>query len=226
MMNQDAQELTRLRAAFTAPAGPAPAPEDCPAPDSIWSAVRGELPPQEMRQVVEHTASCAACAEDWRLAAEVNRQEAEQATVQTPGKVITGRFGQWRAWGTAVAVAAALLIAVGLFRSGQMGPQEPTYRDVQHTGISSLLKEGETLPRQDAVLRWSPVPGAVSYDVQVSTEDLQTIASAQGQTGTAFRIPVNNLANLRSGTRLLWQVEAVRADGTREPSATFITALK
>lgn len=225
-MNQDAQELTRLRAAFTAPAGPAPDPAGCPSPETVWSAVRGELPPQEMRQVVEHTASCAACAEDWRLAAELNRQEAEQAAVHTPGKVIVGRFGAWRSWGAAVAVAAGLLLAVGLFRSGQLGPRTPTYREAGHAGISSLLEEGETLPRQDAVLRWSPVPGAVSYDVQVSTEDLRTVASAQGQTGTAFRIPVNALAGLPSGARLLWQVEAVRADGTREPSATFVTALK
>lgn len=225
-MNQDAQELMRLRAAFTAPAAPASDPASCPAPETIWLAVRGELPPQELRQVVEHTASCAACAEDWRLAAELNRQEAGQATVVQPGKVIAGRFGQWRNMAAAAAIAAGLLVAAGIYRTGDFGPQEPTYREAEHAGMRSLLPEGQAVSRQEAVLRWSPAPGATSYDVQVSTEDLQAVASSQGQTATELRIPASALASLPPGAKLLWQIEAVRADGTRETSPTFVTPLR
>lgn len=224
-MTDDAQNFARLRAAFQAPAGPAPAPETCPAPETIWAGVRGELQPQQMREVLDHTASCASCAEDWRLAAEIER-EASRAATAAPGKVIAGRFGQWRPLAAAAALAAGLLIAVGVYHAGDFGPQEPTYRNVEQTEVRSLLPEGQALPRQGAVLRWTPVPGATSYDVQVSTEDLQAVATAQGQTATEYRIPESGLANLAPGTRLMWQVDAVFPDGTRRGSPTFTTPLK
>jgi hypothetical protein len=223
-MNQDAQQLERLRAAFAAP-GPAPDPQSCPSPETLWSAVQGELPPQQMRAAVEHIALCPACAEDWRLAAELSRQQA--TTVATvPGRVLQGRFGRWRPLAAAAALAAGLLIAVGLHHTGQPGPQEPAYREAQHAGIRSLLPEGQALPRQAAVLRWSPLAGAVSYDVQVSTQDLQTVAAAKGQTAAEYRIPASALAALPPGAKLLWQVDAVRPDGTHETSPTFTTPLQ
>jgi hypothetical protein len=221
-MNNEAQQISRWRAAFAEPDA-VPDPASCPEPETLWSAVRGELPAQQMGEVLDHVAACAACAEDWRLAAEINRQE-ERAAIG-PGKVIPGRFGQWRPLAAAAALAAGLLIAVGVYRVHQP-VQEPTYREVHHAGIRSLLPEGQALPREAAVLRWSPLAGAVSYDVQVSTEDLRAVATAKGQTGTEYRIPPSALAGLPAGARLLWQVEAVRADGTRENSPTFITPLQ
>lgn len=225
-MNQDDPQLARLRAAFAAPDA-APAPESCPSPETIWSAVLGELPPQQLREVLDHVASCAACAEDWRLAADLNRQQAAE-TATVPGKVIQGRFG-WRSLYTAAAVAAALLIGVSVYRANEVAPgQAPAYREAEapNAGIRSLLPSGEALPRQGAVLRWSPLPGAVSYDVEVSTEDLQPVAAAKGQTTAEYRLPESALAALPPGTRLLWRVDAVHADGSRESSQTFTTPLR
>ena len=228
-MSQDTQELARLRAAFAVPdpAGSAPDPETCPAPEAIWAAVRGELPPRELREVVEHTAVCASCAEDWRLAVEIEKQSAAAQTATAPaGRVIQGRFGQWRTWTAAAALAAGLLVAVGLYRTGNLGPQEPTYREAPGTSVRSLLAEGQALPRQGATLRWSPLPGAASYDVRISTEDLRLVDTAQGQTGTEYRVPDSALAELPAGTKLLWQVEAVFPDGTRQSSPTFTNPLR
>lgn len=221
-MTNEAQQISRWRAAFAEPDA-APDPASCPTPETLWSAVRGELPAQQMGEVLDHVAACAACAEDWRLAAEINRQEERAAAV--PGKVIPGRFGQWRPLAAAAALAAGLLIAVGVYRTQQ--PVQPSaYRGVPHAGISSVLPQGQALPREAAVLRWSPSAGAVSYDVQVSTEDLRTVATAKGQTGTEYRIPPSALAGLPPGARLLWQVDAVRPDGTHETSPTFVTAVR
>ena len=221
-MTNEAQQISRWRAAFAEPDA-APDPASCPTPETLWSAVRGELPAQQMGEVLDHVAACAACAEDWRLAAEINRQEERAAAV--PGKVIQGRFGQWRPLAAAAALAAGLLIAVGVYRT-QQPVQEPTYREARHAGIRSLLPQGQALPREAAVLRWSPLAGAVSYDVQVSTEDLRPVATAKGQTATAYRIPQSALAGLPSGARILWQVDAFRPDGTHENSPTFSTAVK
>jgi hypothetical protein len=218
-MSQDDQQLARLRAAF-AVASDAPHPESCPAPEAIWSAVRGELPPGELRQVLEHTAACAACAEDWRLAAELQRQSAATEAV-APGKVLQGRFGRWRPLAAVAALAAGLLIAVGVYRTGGFGPQEPTYREAGDAAIESLLPENQELPRQGAELRWSPVPGAESYDVRVSTEDLRLVWTAEGQKAASHRIPESALAGLPLGAKLLWQVDAVFPDGTRRSSSTF-----
>ena len=142
-----------------------------------------------------------------------------------PGKVIPGRFGQWRPLAAAAALAAGLLIAVGVYRTQQPVP-EPTYREVQHAGIRSLLPQGQALPRQAAMLRWSPLAGAVSYDVQVSTEDLQPVAVAKGLTATEYRVPESALTPLPPAARLLWQVDAVRPDGSHESSPTFVTPVK
>jgi len=224
-MTQDDQQLARWRAAFAA-ADDAPAPESCPSPETIWSAVRGELPSQQLRAALDHVAACAACAEDWRLAAELNRQQAAE-TATVPGKVIQGRFG-WRSLSTAAAIAAALLIGVTVYRGTESGPQTPTYREAEapHAGIRSLLPPGEALPRQGAVLRWSPLKDAVSYDIEVSTEDLQPVFAAKGQTAYELRLPDSALAGLPPGAKLLWRVDAVHADGSRESSQTFNTPLR
>ncbi len=225
-MIQDDQELTRWRAAFTTPAAAAPAPEDCPAPETIWAAVRGELPPHEMSEVVDHTARCAACAEDWRLAVEVDRQGATRSEA-APGKVIVGRFGQWRRpMFAAAALAAGVLIAVGVYRETIVPTPAPIYREGEAAQVRSLLPAGQALPRQGAVMRWTPLAGAASYDVSVSTEDLRQVASAQGQTAAEYRLPEAALAGLPAGTKLLWQVEAVFPDGHRVTSPTFTTSLQ
>jgi hypothetical protein len=178
-----------------------------------------------MREVVEHVARCPACAEDWRLAAELNRQQAA-AAVTAPGRVLQGRFRQWRPFATAAALAAGLLVAVGLYRTVETGPRPPVYREARHAGIRSLLPAGQALPRQNAVLRWSPLAGASAYDVQVSTQDLQPVAAAKGQTAAEYRIPASALASLPPGARLLWLVDAIRPDGTHESSPTFTTPLQ
>jgi anti-sigma factor RsiW len=224
-MNQDTQELAKLRVAFTAPASAAPAPEECPSPETLWAAVRGELPPSALREVVDHTARCAACAEDWRLAVEVNRQATAEAET-APGKLIVGRFGRFRPMVTAAALAAGLLVAVGIYREAIGPTQAPTYRESQQAQVRSLLPAGQTLPRQGAVLRWTPVAGATSYDVSVSTEDLRQIATAPGQTAAEYRLPPAALAGLPAGTKLLWRVDAVFPDGHRVTSPTFTTPLQ
>jgi hypothetical protein len=224
-MSQDDQELAKLRAAFAAPAVAAPNPESCPVPETIWDAVRGELPPQKLREVVEHTAVCEACAEDWRLAAELVRQPAITAAT-APGKVLQGRFGRWRPLAAAAALAAGLLIAVGIYRTGGFGPSPPTYREAESTAIRSLLPAGRALPRQGAVLRWSPVAGAESYDVRISTEDLRLVLTAPGQKAAAYAIPESALASLPPGTKLLWQVDAVFPDGSHRSSPTFSAILR
>ena len=51
-MKREEGELAKLRRAFASGPQVEPVPAVCPSPEQIWSAVRGELPPGEIRQTV------------------------------------------------------------------------------------------------------------------------------------------------------------------------------
>ena len=52
------------------------------------------------------------------------------------------------------------------------------------------------------------------------------MATAKGATADQLRIPASALASLPPGTKLLWQVDAVRPDGSHQTSPTFTTPLQ
>jgi hypothetical protein len=58
-------DVERLRAAFAR--GDDPPAGACLTDAEIWDGLHGELAPDRLRDVVEHLASCAACAESWRV---------------------------------------------------------------------------------------------------------------------------------------------------------------
>lgn len=216
-----AGDVAALRAAFQATGDRAPDPESCPRPETILRAVRGELPPAELRSVVDHTTVCAACAEDWRLAVAYQRELDEAVPARAPahGSVI------WRRWAAAAAAGLALF-AVGLGWSGWFGTTDPAYRNGRRQAIRSLVPEGAALPREAFVLRWTAVPGAAAYEVEVTTEALAPIASAKRLPAPELQVPPTSLAGLPPGTRLYWQATALLADGSRLPSATFSARLR
>ena len=55
---------------------------DCPPPDAYWAAAAGELPFERVRALVDHGASCAHCAEAWRILADVRRAAAESGAAE------------------------------------------------------------------------------------------------------------------------------------------------
>lgn len=222
MIHDDA-DLERLREAFAAPAGPPPNPDACPSPERIWAAARGELSASEVREVIDHTIACAACAEDWRLAAALDREaRAADGVAETrTASSLRSPFG--RPWLSAVAAIFVLGIVVVIPGLRKDDPA-PIYRG-EDGAIQPLLAPGEALPREGAVLRWAGPPGAV-YDVQVTTEDLHVIAKAGGLETSELRIPADALRDLPAGATLLWRVEATLPDGTELASETFSNPLR
>lgn len=221
-MTNGEQELAGLRQAFAAESHLAPSPEVCPAPEALWEAVRGTLPPAAVREVVQHTAACPACAEDWRLARTLQEQEAAAAAPALVKAPLV--FRRVRSWGLAAAAVLALaVVGVQWFRQ----PSTPVYREGGRTTIQSQLAEGKALPRDHFVLRWTaPVPAGATYGVEVSTEDLQAVASAEGLRSTQYQVPPDALKDLPSGSRLLWKVDADLPAGGRVSSRTFVTAVQ
>jgi hypothetical protein len=210
----DADE--RLRAAFQARRTAATTPEGCPAAADLWSAVRGELPLERRRTLVDHTSACGACAEAWRLAMDLSR---ELPSASRP----------WHKSFAPLAAAAVLVLALagGVWLFWAPRPVEaPGFRGGEAPVIRSLLREDAALPRSDFRLRWSPGPDGSRYDVRVTTESLQVLAGGQRLAEPSFLVPESALAPLPKDSRILWRVEAVLPGGERAASATFVTRLE
>ena len=213
-----------LRRAFTAPGGRAPRPEDCPEPATIWAAVHGELPPKELREVVDHTATCGACAEDWRLAVEADREdvadlddaddpvEANEATAADRLILFPRR---WARFAPLVAAAAAIvLLVVGLPFVQQ---RSDTKRGNQ---LESLVENGTELPREDCLLRWSGPPDA-TYQIEVRTPSGQSLDSARGIRVQRYTVPKAKLTGIPPKTKLTWEVTATLPGRSLHFHSTF-----
>lgn len=220
-MKREEGELARLRRAFAAESH-APEPAACPQPEKIWEAVRGELPPAQARTVVEHMAACPSCAEDWRLAVALQKPATASNVISAAERFSVGR--RLRNWG--LAAAAVLALAVVGVQLVPRGDVPPTYRGNEVT-IQSLVDEGQALPRQQFLLRWSApeTPGA-TYDVEVSTEDLRVVATGDDLREPRFLVPAHALAGLPPGARLMWKVDAELPQGGRVTSTTFFTTVE
>ncbi len=229
-MNLEDEELTRLRRAF-AVSQAAPAPESCPDPEKIWEAVRGELPPREVETIVEHTAVCASCAEDWRLAAAFQTAEPAISTAPAPAPAGVVRYGPWQRVRTYVLAAAAMLavgvVGIQVYQAQQPDPGAAGYREGQQDAIQSRIADGAFLPRDRFLLRWSaPAAAGATYDIEVSTEDLRVVSSAEDLRTPEHQVPASALAGLPTGSRLLWKVEADLPDGSHLSSPTFVTTVQ
>jgi hypothetical protein len=211
----------RLRAAFHARE---PSGESGPHPsgDELWEAVRRELPAERRRALVDHTATCAACAEAWRLAAEMAAEAApvaDRPPLRRP--VLT--------WLAPLAAAAAVLVAVGAGLWGSRAPvavEAPGYRGDEAAAVRSLVGDGGELPRGDFRLRWSAGPDGSRYDLRVTTESLEVLWDASGLEQTSYVVPPSALAPVPSGGRVLWRIEVARPDGGRDASRTFVTRVR
>jgi len=222
-MTSESEEVSRLRAAFAATTGTAAA--GCVAPETIVNALRGTLPPGRVREVVEHTAACSACAEDWRLAVALGEMDEAKNPVRSVDRSSIGRFLRT----AGLAAAAALIVAVAgiTFIQQQAPPAVPVYREGEQARIQSLIAAGETLARDHCLLKWSTagLPGT-TYAVEVSAADLRPLASASGLTRPAFRVPASDLAALPSPSLLYWRVEASLPGGGHLTSPTFVTPIR
>lgn len=83
----------------------------------------------------------------------------------------------------------------------------------------------EVQPARDAMLRWSEVPGATSYNVTVLTPNLVVVHQAVGVPGRELQLPEGVRQRAAVG-ELLWNVDAVMPDGRTVASPTFELRLR
>ena len=199
----------------------------CPAADRYWAAAAGELPFEEVRTLVDHGARCAHCAEAWRILADVRHAAAEESGAARidPPNVLPPAIRPRLRTRTLIPLAVSAMAAVGLWVILRPPPARPPPVE-RGNGAATLRAESpEVQPARDAMLRWSEVPGASSYNVTVLTPDLVVVHQAVGVTGHELRLP-ESVRQRAAGSGLLWNVDAVLPDGRTVGSPTFELQLK
>ena len=217
-------EDQKLRRAFAAGAELAGSGENCPAADRLWAVATLEAPPEERQRVAEHTARCAACAEDFRIVAEMVREAAMIAAppASNPGVVIVGPWAATPArrqlWG---ALAALLFLGLGLaVLWPRISPAPPVYRGNETAEILSSLGPSPKLPRSEALLLWQGPPGAF-YSIRVTGPDLRQVAEAHDLEKSEYLLRPAELEAYPAGTPFSWQVSALLENGQRLESRVF-----
>jgi len=209
----------RLRRGWRdATADDAASADGCPGDEAIWSAVAGELPPDQAEKLVLHSQDCPVCAESFRIAASM-AEDATGAAQSSPGMPRGGRVFVPLA-AAAVLVLVAFLVP-GLIRREPTSTPGAEFRNGAAVAIESLLDESTPLPREAFLLRFSPGPEGTLYTVELTTEDLTPVHHRTGLTTAEYLVPAEALATVAPGTDLFWSVEALLPDARRIDSPAF-----
>lgn len=188
-MTERTREIEALRERFLSRGGEAPG-GCCPEVEQIWTAARDQLPRGEFRDLVEHAASCPACAAAWRLARDVATEErSPEASAPIPG-TLTVYTGRWHRFAPVAAAAAAIVVAILVAYQAPWRPAPvPPFRAQKAATILSLIADDAVLSRQSCVLRWSPGPEGATYSVRVTDADLTPLANARRLDGEQYVVP-------------------------------------
>ena len=211
-----------LREAFQSDAEILAGGERCPAAERIWRSVEGELDAPENDSLLRHVGECGACAAAWRLARDLSRSSGKKREPVAAGR--GDRFGGL----PMLAMAAALVLAAAL-GSQLFGPwrmEAPAFRTQQAEWLTPVGEDGESLPRDQFLLRWAGGPEGSTYDVRVTTEELDLLATGRSLEQPEYQVPAEALADLPSGARVYWQVTAHLPGGRRVDSGSFLTRIE
>jgi len=195
--------------------------DDCPAAAQLWAGVTGELAPEEVRKVVDHTARCADCSIAWRVALEVNRETSEAPVAallpfhSRPARSLLLPGG--------LTLLAAGIAGALFFQGPWTHPNRNDSLELER-GAKRPLDSRTALgvqPRDAVVLRWSPYPGAERYSVTVMSPSLEVLFRGFGVSTAELRIPPEALSAQPSGGRVLWSVQAILPGGRTVDSDVF-----
>lgn len=226
-MTERPKDFDALRERFLSRAGEAPGGR-CPAVERIWAAAGDELPHGEFRDLVEHAASCPACAAAWRLARDLATEDRPAEAPAPIPEARTEPVWRWRRFAPVAAAAAAIALVAVLvaYRAPWRPAPVSPYRTQKAATIRSLIPDDAVLSRRDCALRWSPGPAGATYNVRVTDADLAPLASAVRLDREQFAVPEAALARVASGQRILWQVVAVLPGGREVVSPTFAVRIE
>ncbi|MBK9063737.1 MAG: zf-HC2 domain-containing protein [Acidobacteria bacterium] len=213
---EDLEELEALWRRGAVPTGP------CPSSGVLARGAAGELPHAERAAFAEHVASCETCAEIVRLFPDVKSWADRASTRLGAARPKMSFRTLWPLAAAAVVVLAAGLVVVSRFRPAG----SPSYRAGAAVELRSLLEPDRPLPRAAFRLRWTPGPAGSRYSVLVAKEDLTPVARAEGLTVPEFLVEDRLLADLPTGSNVVWNVRSTSPDSPGLSSPTFVTTVE
>jgi hypothetical protein len=220
-MKERREEYERLSRAFAA-RKQSRGRDECPDAEQIYEAAAGNLTRDQRMTLLDHVAQCADCTEAWRFAMESGARPVvnEESSASIPP-------GRAR-WPTRqIGLAASIVLAVGVtaYLGLPIRDETPGYREAVEALAPASLISG-SLPRDRFVLKWSPGPQGSSYSVRLSTADLTLLLVQQNLASAELTVPASALTPVKSGDRLLWQVEVRLPSGQQIPSETYVVTLQ
>ncbi|MEM8961873.1 MAG: zf-HC2 domain-containing protein [Acidobacteriota bacterium] len=238
-------DLEALQRAFaTVPDDARPRP-DCPAPEQLWLAVRGELSPSALREVVLHVAECPVCTESWRLAQMLEAEtEGDVLPFSSPRRSRTQRFVWLAAALLLLALAVPFVLRDALFLLAPSGdPSSGVTVERSARAYEIQMLNESTLPRDAFRLQWrlvrnepassdvgvdadERVDNDVRFDIQVSPQgSLDMLVDVRDVEQLELLIEPSRLEALAAGTVLNVRIEALDPLAGRLDAATFAVTL-
>jgi hypothetical protein len=211
-----------LREAFQSDAEILNDGERCPPTERIWRSAEGELDRPQNESLLRHLGECGACAASWRLARDLSESSGKKRAPVAAGR--GSRFGDL----PMLAMAAALVLAVAL-GSQLFGPRRteaPAFRNQQAEWLTPVGEDGGSLPRGQFLLRWAEGPEGSTYDIRVTTEDLDLLATGRRLEQAEYQVPADALEDLPGGAAVYWQVTAHLPGGRSIDSDSFLTRIE
>jgi hypothetical protein len=150
------ERLRDLYAAALA-TGRARGTEPHPSPEALAALAHREGPEAARLATLDHVMSCAACQRDFALLRAVERAGTESAA--------SGRGGARRGWFLPAALAASLLVAIGISRSVLQSHDDTTRGDA--SAVTLVHPWPEAAAGDPLAFVWRPVPGVRRYELEV-----------------------------------------------------------
>lgn len=206
----------QLAAQWRARAGAEVLTPECPDSESIWRAVTLESQAEERLRVIGHIASCAHCAESWRLAAAFHDPMRQSASNVQPLR---------RMWPQITLIAATIVTVAAIWLVVRDQPQPAPVLRTTVVEIQSALGDATALPRDRFLLRWTPGPRGTLYDIEVATTDLKLLSRQMALTTTEYLVPPEALAPVAVNDTVAWRVHATLPDGRAVSTVTYFTTV-
>ena len=200
----------RLRELYAAALAGRPAERAHPAAEALAALARREGSEAGRLATLDHVMSCAECRRDFDLLHTVERAGAEAGAAS--------RGTARRGWFMPAALAASLLLAVGLGRELLRRPDD-TARGGE-AGAVALVKPGSAVPAgQPVTFVWRPVAGASRYELEL-LDGTGAVAASAATTDTSASLAV---AGTLPPGEYRWWVRALLVDSrtVRSPLRTL-----
>jgi hypothetical protein len=156
-----------------------------PAPEVIAALVRREGPEEERLATLDHVMSCAECRHDFDLLRAVERAGIESRAA--------GRTGGKRGWFMPAALAASVLLAVGVGRMVLRAGGDDTTRGDDHGGVALVQPGREAAAGDSLTFSWHAVPSATRYELELLDAGGGVLASAATTDTTASPVAARAL---------------------------------